>query len=225
MDNFTVYKREATVVATADIDMKKQYKRIGYIECGDFEVSSAEEAIELYNKKRSNLMSKSPSGKNNNSLVSCSDCSERISAKAKTCPHCGAKGISVVKDEKRKAIGCSILIAVPIFFFLVAVLSGGDEEEIAEKGIDDIGKQYAWMEKGKDSIKLKLKDPSSAMFKDVYFNSGRDGIPVTCGSVNSKNSFGGYTGYQRFISAGRVDLTFLESEVESMDELWHKLCL
>lgn len=51
-----------------------------------------------------------------------------------------------------------------------------------------------------DGVKASLKDPVSAMFGQVILASkGSDGSMYACGTVNSKNSFGGYTGAQLFI--------------------------
>ena len=44
----------------------------------------------------------------------------------------------------------------------------------------------------KDAIKRRLKDPSSVQFEE--FRAVQDG-KIGCIKVNSKNSFGGYTGY------------------------------
>ncbi len=86
------------------------------------------------------------------------------------------------------------------------------------------GQKIAWMDKGKEAVKLKLKDPSSAQFKDVYFHRGANNVPMTCGEVNSKNSYGGYNGYQKFISAGNPDLTFLEEQVKDFYTVWNRFC-
>jgi hypothetical protein len=85
-------------------------------------------------------------------------------------------------------------------------------------------KKIAWMDRGMEAIKLKLKDPESAEFRHVYFNRGVNGVPTTCGQVNARNGFGGYSGFQRFVSAGTADLTFLESEVSDFDTVWNQLC-
>lgn len=86
------------------------------------------------------------------------------------------------------------------------------------------GQKIGWMQLGMDSTRAKLKDPKSADFQGVYFHRGSDGVPVTCGRVNSKNSFGGYGGFQRFVSAGKTDLTFLEEEVADFPVVWRRLC-
>jgi len=85
-------------------------------------------------------------------------------------------------------------------------------------------KKIGWMDRGMKTIRLKLKDGTSAKFQNVYFHKGSDGIPMTCGEVNSKNSFGGYSGFQRFISAGKPELTFLEDQVNDFNTIWNQFC-
>lgn len=41
-------------------------------------------------------------------------------------------------------------------------------------------RELAWIDKGKEAIKEKLKDGESARFKNVYFCRSHD-IPMTCG--------------------------------------------
>lgn len=86
-------------------------------------------------------------------------------------------------------------------------------------------KKLGWMDAGMESVKRKLKDPASAQFRDVFFHRGADGVPVTCGHVNSKNGFGGYIGYQRFVSAGKPELTWIEQQVSDFDVVWDRLCM
>lgn len=85
-------------------------------------------------------------------------------------------------------------------------------------------KKIAWMQRGMDLARQRLKDPESARFRSVYFHQGQLGVPVTCGEVNGKNSFNAYIGYQRFLSAGKLKFTYLSSQVVDFDKLWIKLC-
>lgn len=48
-------------------------------------------------------------------------------------------------------------------------------------------------------VKNGLIDPFSAKFRDVKVINFKGG-KVVCGKVNSKNSLGGYVGYQNFIA-------------------------
>ncbi|WP_433848165.1 hypothetical protein [Acinetobacter proteolyticus] len=61
-----------------------------------------------------------------------------------------------------------------------------------------------------------LKDPDSA---DIRNHNGN------CGEVNSKNGFGGYTGYKRFIASSAI--VAIEGENMDSDEFqkaWSKIC-
>ena len=54
----------------------------------------------------------------------------------------------------------------------------------------------------KAKIAVKMKDPESAKFADlVVIDSGK--IPIVCGWVNAKNSYGGYVGYKPFFVMGK----------------------
>jgi hypothetical protein len=105
--------------------------------------------------------------------------------------------------------------------------SAGSETSSSDKpDYSDAGKQVAWIERGKEAIKAKLRDPDSAQFRDVKFHSG-GGVPLACGEVNANNGFGGKAGYERFVAAGD-SLAVLESEMTSsteMDQVWNKMCV
>lgn len=71
-------------------------------------------------------------------------------------------------------------------------------------------------------IKKRLKDPESAQFRNSAFYDSR--VPVVCGEVNSRNSFGGYTGFQRFVAAGEVTRVESEMAAGEMDKVWAQFC-
>lgn len=154
-------------------------------------------------------------------LKKCGDCGQEISKKAKSCPNCGA-------PAGRKQYGCGHLI-----FVLVLLGTAGwwirdtplsSPTQSKARTASTGGKEIAWVENGKSAVRTILKDPESAQFRNVYFSRGLDDIPVACGEVNSKNSLGGYTGYQRFVSAGTTELTYLEGQVADFDKVWAKFC-
>lgn len=72
-----------------------------------------------------------------------------------------------------------------------------------------------------DAVKSRLKDPESARFGEIDVINN-----IACGSLNGKNSFGGYSGNQRFISAGFVENTFLETDMDKadFDYVWSVKC-
>ncbi len=48
------------------------------------------------------------------------------------------------------------------------------------------------------AVAYRLKDPSSAQFRDLRAYRMPTGLLVVCGEINGKNSFGGYTGFSLF---------------------------
>lgn len=65
-----------------------------------------------------------------------------------------------------------------------ATPADGDEPDVAE------------IARAKKIVVDRMKDPTSVLFKDVVFFKEKQTV---CGSVNAKNSYGGYTGYQLFV--------------------------
>lgn len=158
-------------------------------------------------------------------LVTCLECKREISSDAKVCPLCGKKN-----PTKRP------LTFVQWGLWLIASLvgvgmmdkacsstpsSGDQQRAIAEdlRGIDVI-------DRGKEMTRAKLKDAESAQFRNVSAHKGKDGVLCACGEVNAKNAFGGYGGFQRFLSAGTADATFIEEQVKSRDfeAVWKRFC-
>lgn len=74
------------------------------------------------------------------------------------------------------------------------------------------------------AISQQMRDPESAQFRDVSVHAVAGGEKVVCGEVNSKNGYGGYAGFQRFVATGRS--SFLESQMESKSFalVWKSLC-
>ena len=84
--------------------------------------------------------------------------------------------------------------------------------------------EAAWIEKGKKVVRAKMKDPTSAEFRNVFFHRGLDYMPVTCGEVSGKTRFGGDGGFRRFVSGGNPLLTYLEDEVTDFPAVWEQMC-
>lgn len=61
----------------------------------------------------------------------------------------------------------------------------------------------AWGQAVRRRVVQDLKDPESARFRGLYVSAWNDhGVmkPLLCGEVNAKNSYGGYTGFSRFMA-------------------------
>jgi hypothetical protein len=102
----------------------------------------------------------------------------------------------------------------------------------SQQAADTNGGEYAdgdeVVTKGITAVLDKLKDPSSAKFQNMFFHMAtisKKKVPMSCGEVNSRNGFGGYNGYRRYISAGYPELTYLEEEVTDFNKAWKLMCV
>lgn len=84
-------------------------------------------------------------------------------------------------------------------------------------------KEASYIALNQDRIKGRLKDPASAEFRNSFV-SNAIGAPVVCGEVNAKNSFGGYTGFQRFVSGGSIQVVETDMAAGEMDKTWAQVC-
>lgn len=108
----------------------------------------------------------------------------------------------------------ALFVAVPI----IGLFSYWGDKPSGSKATD-----YDYIELHKGRIKALLKDPGSAEFQNTFV-SRKLGGPVVCGEVNAKNSFGGYTGFQRFVSGGTVQALESQMKAGEMDETWSQVC-
>lgn len=91
---------------------------------------------------------------------------------------------------------------------------------------NDTNWQSKYIVEGQFFVKDRLKDPSSAKFRNMHFKQNRvEGkvLAAVCGEVNSKNSFGAYAGFVRFISVPPV-ISATEDEMADFSSLWNTLC-
>jgi hypothetical protein len=147
-------------------------------------------------------------------LKICKECGNQISTSADQCPHCGKKNRS----------GCGIFLLIFFFIIIIAGVFSNEGKKPISSEQQEKDREFNWIETGKDSVKFKLKDAQSAQFRNVFFHRSKNNIPTTCGEVNSKNGFGGYIGFQRFISIGRPEGTYLEQEIKDFENAWEHFC-
>lgn len=74
---------------------------------------------------------------------------------------------------------------------------------------------------GKALVSRQLKDPESASFDGLVPHKN-----ALCGYVNAKNSFGGYTGFSRFVSLVNRDVVMIEdsSNKSEFEMMWDIFC-
>lgn len=167
-------------------------------------------------------------------LFNCHECGHSISTTAKSCPSCGAKPKPPKNDPSFKKTYVLVALALVAIIIYKRDDSGGSTAPAtaAARPVVDCAERsclehrsVAWIDRAKGAIKQKLKDPDSAEFQRVKFFAQREKLPpLVCGEVNAKNSFGGRAGFQRFISAGSSDLSYLETEMSDFESAWRMMC-
>lgn len=122
-----------------------------------------------------------------------------------------------MKSVLKSAILTSVCVT-----FAFASFAFYTEAQAQGKKLSD-SKEFLWIRANQKILLKKLKDPDSAKFSDEFV-SYKMGGPVVCGKVNSKNSFGGFTGPKHYIGGGDTVGVFTEEEVDGFADLWNKVC-
>lgn len=138
----------------------------------------------------------------------CKECGAPVSDKAESCPMCGAKQPKETSVLTWICVGMLGLAAM-IWFFSDHTPNSSSEPSPQMKILQAQASTQV-------AVRSILKDPDSAKFE--FLNE-------KCGTVNSKNSFGGYVGSRRFVSVNNiVDLEGYSVSKKEMDALWRKHC-
>lgn len=155
-------------------------------------------------------------------LNPCAECGAQISTTAKTCPQCGAK-----QPKRGMGFGKLLLIgfaALPVIVIGMSMVETEKKPEPKTAAGLTQGQTFSMVERAKDAVRKRLKDPASAEFRGVRYHEGKEGLPMVCGEVNAKNAFGGRAGFEHFVSTGAEDKTFFESDVSDFANLWNRFC-
>ena len=74
-------------------------------------------------------------------------------------------------------------------------------------------------------LEAQLKDPGSAEYRNEHLYPRKTDEDLSlCGEVNSKNSFGGYVGFRRFMVSGKLVLVEDLPAGPTFETLWDKVC-
>lgn len=107
------------------------------------------------------------------------------------------------------------------FLILAIALAGcsGPSPEIQRES-----KERAMVMAAQDLVRATLKDPESAQFRNDRIRQFQ-GKDVACGEVNANNSFGGKTGFKRYVAANEVAVITEEAmEPAEFEKVWNEIC-
>jgi hypothetical protein len=75
---------------------------------------------------------------------------------------------------------------------------------------------------GERIVRQHLRDPDSARFRNVFSSQG---FAATCGEVNARNGFGGYTGFSKFVADHKDSSVYFESKLGVLfQDVWTEVC-
>lgn len=84
------------------------------------------------------------------------------------------------------------------------------------------------IKKAKADVSNELRDPGSAQFRNISKTEKKSllefGVVTVCGEVNGKNAYGGYVGFQRFVSQPKSDRVYMENTWNTFDNVWSRHC-
>ena len=86
------------------------------------------------------------------------------------------------------------------------------------------GKYDGFVRFAKGALTQTFKDPTTAQYRGLFI-SGK-ALPVLCGEVNAKNSYGGYIGFRRFYASGKPMLNAVEPvrDASVFEGMWPSMC-
>jgi hypothetical protein len=125
-----------------------------------------------------------------------------------------------------KAIG-AVFVAAIAFAALMplmpkdmqAVVNGPPPTAAEQRATAQAAKNDELFGAARLGVKAQLKDPGSAKFARLFITKKG----VVCGTVNAKNSFGGYTGNGYFIADH--GLVFFDRGTKDFHAFWKAMCV
>lgn len=125
-------------------------------------------------------------------LINCKECSQKISDKAKTCPHCGFK-------KPSETFSKIVLTTLLLIFFIIA-LGQHELDRISKLSPEDARAENIKQSFNRDGshkmttrlVKMRLKDPDSFQHINTSYVENENHLDITM-TYRAKNSFGGYT--------------------------------
>ncbi len=81
------------------------------------------------------------------------------------------------------------------------------------------------MERALTRVRAMYPNPDAVEVKDVYLCRGVIEAQITCGFVRAPGPDGILPEYQRFLTNGRQDATYLEADTPNFDLIWADTCV
>lgn len=84
------------------------------------------------------------------------------------------------------------------------------------------GKENDYIDRANSFLTKNFKDPESARFRNVFVS--QIDVPIVCGEVNGKNSYGAYTGYKKYYATDTENFAGLDDNSSEFFFIWNNYC-
>lgn len=153
-------------------------------------------------------------------LVQCKECGGKVSTTAKACPSCGAAVSSQPKTKKVHIVLVGALAAtVALAYISSGPSSSSSPDAMEESSVKRPESSELKIMAAQIHIKKSLKDPDSAKFGKVFYRNNS-----VCGLVNSRNSFGGYSGDKAYVVDFSQNTSMIDDGSSEFKRLWRVKC-
>lgn len=158
-------------------------------------------------------------------LKKCVECGVDINVSVKSCPQCGTK-------QKKKTSTGMVILAVCMGFGFLSFLAGNGEVDVnsgyaEKKSKPKPNKAEVLMHLATEQIKHNaIQKDSIEIRSHIFVNKSKYGA-AACGEVNGKNSFGGFTGWKKFVITELSPQVIIDSSHKDADkfaQLWNNAC-
>lgn len=149
--------------------------------------------------------------------MKCGNCSAIYPATDSICPSCmrPPRGASFLAKPIVKIVAVSLVVVLLMLWFFVGSKESGIATDVSDARV--VSDAFSL-------VRTRLKDPDSAIFGHTTRHLVSDGKNVACGTVNSKNGFGGYSGEKRFVYMYEQHSVSFDDGSPDFSTLWRLFC-
>ena len=122
-------------------------------------------------------------------------------------------------------VGKVFLIIVASNFLAASAVMAIDDHY--KQGYTPTKSDVTYITRAQAYVKHHLRDPSKTRFRYLYVKRKKKlGFPIVCGQINTKDTSGNYSGWQRFVATPAGDYYSIEKQLVSWDfkKVWDKVC-
>ncbi|SDS41792.1 hypothetical protein [Pseudomonas prosekii] len=156
----------------------------------------------------------------------CRKCSAFYPEKDPVCPSCSSPNRKDAEGTFAGFKSAAPVIQLALFFFVVAAIGfwffGGHDK--GSRSNNSELTEAALESSAFNLVSEKLKDPDSAKFGPTVRHVVTGNEHAVCGTVNSKNGFGGYVGMKRFAYIHERATVFFDDGTDDFVRVWDSFC-